>query len=57
MKIHALALFILAGSYYTFTYGKSLWVEDKNKLAGFGAALVAVLAIIVPAIFLFFRNQ
>lgn len=38
-------IFILASGYYTFTYGKSLWVDDKNKLGGVGAVLLAVMSI------------
>lgn len=46
-------IFILISCYYTFTFGKSLWIDDKNKLGGLGAILMAVLSIIGPVIVVF----
>lgn len=49
------SIIVLAGGYYTYTYGKSLWSDDKNKLGGFGAILAAVLSTAGPILFLFTR--
>lgn len=51
MKI-AEIIMILAGCYYTFTYGKSLWVDEQNKLGGFGAVLAAAAGAAAPIILL-----
>lgn len=52
-----LLLVLMAGSgYYTFTYGISLWRDDKNKLGGFAAAALAVVATIVPGVVLFIKS-
>jgi hypothetical protein len=51
----ALLLFLAASGYYPFTYGKSLWVEEKNKLGGFGAALIAVASTVVPILYIFLK--
>jgi len=48
--------FILACGYYTFTYGKSLWVDDRNKLAGFGTVFLALLGTAAPIIFMFMKE-
>jgi len=47
------SIFILAATYYTITYGKSLWVDDKNKLAAIGAMLAATASMIVSIIHFF----
>lgn len=54
MKIAA-SIFILASGYYTFTYGRSLWVDDRNKLGGVGAVLAALLSIIAPILILLIK--
>lgn len=53
---YVLIPFLLAAGYYTFTYGKSLWVDDSNKLAGFGAVFLAALATAAPIIFMFIKE-
>ncbi|NLL51300.1 MAG: hypothetical protein GX248_01195 [Peptococcaceae bacterium] len=54
MKI-VLVILILGVNYYTFTYAKSLWKDDHNKLAACGVAVLALLAIASPVFILFFR--
>lgn len=51
-----LVLIILASSYYTFTYGRSLWVDDQNKIGAIGAALLAITSIAAPIYVLFFKT-
>lgn len=48
----ALSILILAACYYTFTYGKSLWVDEQNKLGGFGAVLAAAAGAALPIVLL-----
>ncbi len=50
---YAIVLFILTSGYYTLTFGKSLWVDDYNKLGAVGAALAALIGTVVPIIFMF----
>ncbi|MGI6451006.1 MAG: hypothetical protein ACOX3R_12255 [Desulfitobacteriia bacterium] len=47
-----LLLIALAGSYYTCTFGRSLWVDDRNKLGGFGAVLAAIAGAAGPLLLL-----
>jgi len=47
---------ILAATYYTFSYGKSLWVDDNNKPAAVGAILVATVSAIVSIALVFGRS-
>jgi hypothetical protein len=49
---YILAVFMLTTGFYSLTYGLSLWKEDNEKLAGFGAMAVAVLGTIVPIVVL-----
>jgi hypothetical protein len=55
LKITAF-IFILAATYYTFTYGKSLWVDDNNKLAAIGAMFVAVAGAIASITLILLRS-
>jgi hypothetical protein len=55
MKI-ALTLFIIAANYYTFTYAQSLWRDEDNKPAAFGAALLSFFGTALPVYVLFFRQ-
>ncbi|UWG96218.1 hypothetical protein LPY66_15105 [Dehalobacter sp. DCM] len=50
---YAFILLILASSYYTFTFGQSLWRDDHNKLGGFGAMLIAFISASLPVFFMF----
>ncbi len=54
--IYIFMLFMLGSGYYTFTYGISLWRDDKNKLGGFAVAVFAVIGTIIPGIVLFMKN-
>ncbi|HHV64117.1 MAG TPA: hypothetical protein GXX46_03455 [Peptococcaceae bacterium] len=54
MKIFSM-LVALVGSYYTFTFGRSLWVDDKNKLGGFGAVLAAFAGVAGLFLLLFYK--
>lgn len=54
--IYIFMLFMACCGFYTFTYGVSLWRDDKNKLGGFAVALFALIGTIVPGIVLFIRN-
>ncbi len=56
MRLIILAIFILGVGYHTFTFGRSLWKEEKNKLGGFGAILIAVLGIVIPIAMLWIRR-
>lgn len=51
MKI-AEIIFILACCYYTLTYAKSLWVDEKNKLGAVGAGLAGMIGTVGPVIML-----
>ncbi len=53
MKV-VLVILLLASSYYTFTYALSLWKDDRNKLGGVGAALLALLSFFGPVMMMFF---
>ncbi|NLO98593.1 MAG: hypothetical protein GX091_11115 [Peptococcaceae bacterium] len=56
MKLVLTIFVILAINYYTFTYARSLWRDDNNKLAACGTALLALLATIPPILMIFIRN-
>jgi len=45
-----LVVFLLTAAYYTLTYARSLWKDDQNKPGGAGAALLALLGLVVPVI-------
>ena len=49
-------LFMLCCGYYTFTYGISLWKDDKNKQGSIAAAAFAVIGTVIPGIVLFIKN-
>lgn len=51
-----LAIFILGVGYHTFTFGKSLWKDEKNKLGAFGAILIATLGTVVPLALMWIRR-
>jgi len=55
MKI-AVSVLILTSCYYTFTYAKSLWVDDKNKLGGFGAGMAAMIGAVGLLILIYVRT-
>jgi hypothetical protein len=57
MTKYFLLLLILGSSYYTFTFGKSLWVDDHNKLGGFGASVIAFLAVAASVLFFFWKSD
>lgn len=54
--IYLLVLFMACCGYYTFTYGISLWRDEKNKLGGFAAAALAAVGTIAPGIVLFMKS-
>ena len=54
--IYIFMLFMLGCGYYTFTYGISLWRDDKNKLGSIAVAAFAVVGTIIPGIVLFIKN-
>jgi len=54
--IYLLGIFILCAGFYTLTYGLSLWNDDRNKLGGFGAILIAILGTLLPIAFLIIRR-
>lgn len=45
--------FILAASYYTVTYGVSVWRREKNKPGGVSVILLALLGAALPIALLF----
>lgn len=47
---YLLILLILFAGYYTFTYSIYLWKKEKNKLAAFGSAFIAVVGTVAPII-------
>ena len=51
----AAALFIFSCGYYTFTYGRSLWKDDNNKLGGFGVAVAAFIGTMLPVLYMFYK--
>lgn len=54
--IYIYSLIMICAGIYTFTYGVSLWRDDKNKLGGFGAVLIAVTGTIMPMVVLFMKR-
>jgi hypothetical protein len=56
MRFVILLIFILGVGYHTFTFGRSLWKDEKNKLGAFGAILIAVLGTIIPLAMMWIRK-
>lgn len=56
MRNVIILIVVLAIGYYTFTYGMSLWKDDKNKLGAFGTILIAILGIAAPLVFMFIKK-
>ncbi|NLI91593.1 MAG: hypothetical protein GX434_05125 [Peptococcaceae bacterium] len=54
---YILLLFVFASSYYTFTFGKSLWTDDQNKIGGFGAVLISFLSAAATVVFMLTGNE
>lgn len=52
MMSYVTIIFILIGSYYTLTFGKSLWVDDQNKLGGVGAVVISIMSIAASLFYL-----
>ena len=53
---YVLIVFMVCCGYYTFTYGLSLWKNQKNKLASVGTIAVAIIGVILPVIVLFMKR-
>lgn len=51
----AAAMAILICGFYTFTYGRSLWKDDNNKLGALGAVAAAVVGTMVPILYMFYK--
>ncbi len=54
--IYILVIFMLCCGYYTFTYGISIWKNEKNKLASIGTIAMAIIGVVLPIIVLFIKR-
>lgn len=45
---YILGLVMLGFGYHTFTYGLSLWKDDKNKLGSISTIAIAIIGTLVP---------
>jgi hypothetical protein len=54
--MYVFVLFMFACGYYTFTYGVSLWRDDKNKLGAVGVVIAAVVGTIAPVVVMFIKR-
>jgi len=50
-----LTLLILPAGFYTSTYAAHLWRKEKNKLGGFGVALISIIGTIAPIVGVWLR--
>lgn len=50
--VYIYSVVMLATGYYSLTYGFSLWKDGSERLAGFGAILIALLGTIIPVVML-----
>lgn len=48
--IYLIAVFLIAVSYHTFSYGMHLIKKEKNSLAAVGVILMAVINLAAPII-------
>lgn len=53
---YVFGLVMLIFGYHCFTYGISLWKNDKNKLGAVGTIMVATIGTIVPIVALFVKS-
>ena len=53
---YVFAILMLMIGYYTLTFGISLWKNDKNRLGGAGAIIMAVVGTLIPIIVLFVKR-
>jgi hypothetical protein len=54
--VYVVTIVMLFIGYYTFTFGISLWRDDRNKLGGIGAWIMAVVGTLVPIAVLFIKK-
>lgn len=54
--MYVTAFFVLCAGWYTFSYGLSLWKEDKNQLGSVGAILMALLGTVLPLALLIWKS-
>lgn len=54
--IYLLAVFMLLAGIYSFTYGISLWKDDRLKLGSIGVIVVSVIGTLLPLVFMFWKH-
>lgn len=55
--VFIVSMVILISGYYTFTYGITIYLKDKNKLGGFATMALALISTILPIIMIFMKRR
>lgn len=54
--IYIFTIFMIFVGYYSFTYGISLWRDDKNRLASFGVIAISIIGTVLPLVVMFMKR-